>query len=173
MKIKITLLSLTLGFSSVSSLADYEKGVTIGGGVFGANSNSCEYSGCSYSGAYFDIGYDINKIVSIEAKYGTGSSSYVDDKSDLTLGYAGVNAGYDFGTKWFNPYGKIGLAKIKEEESIYYSESTEVSPTLGIGARFFLSEDSKGTYAKLEALAVRFQSGSTGVAYIVGIGYKF
>ncbi len=173
MKIGITLIFLTLGLSSASSFGAYEKGISVGGGIFGASSDDCEYSGCSYSGQYIELGYDINNIASVELKYGNGKSSYSTGDSDLSLSYVGVNAGHNFGTTWFNLYGKAGIAQIKEDESDNYSKYTETAPTGGIGVRFFLAEDSKGFYAKLETIAVSFQNESTGYSYVAGIGYKF
>ena len=173
MKFGITLISLALGLSSITSYANDDKGISLGGGMFGASSSGCDFSGCSYSGQYAEIGYDINSTVSVELKYGSGDSSYSFGDTDLSIGYLGVNVGSDFGTSWFNLYGKVGVATITEDASYYYSEYTETAPTIGIGARFFLSGEPKGLYAKIESLAVSFQNDSIGYTFLAGVGYKF
>lgn len=164
---------LAFGLLSMSSIAADVRGVYAGGGFFGANSSDCEYSGCSYSGQHVEIGYDINKIAGFEVKYGSGESSYNYGDADLTISYMGVNLGSNVGTTWLNIYGKVGLGKISEEESLFYDEYTETTPTVGVGARFFLTDELKGLYVKIESLGVSFQNDNTGAAHLVGVGYKF
>lgn len=173
MKLRNTLLFLALGISSITSYANDDSGLTVGGGIFGASSSGCDFSGCNYSGQYAEVGYDVNELLSVEFKYGVGDSSYSFGDTDLSVSYLGANVGSNFDTTWFHLYGKLGIATITEDASYYYSEYTETSPTIGIGARFFFSDKTKGLYATIESLAVSFQNDSIGYAYLAGVGYKF
>ncbi len=173
MKFSILFVSLASAIYSANCFSDEFKGLYIGGGFFGASASDCEYSGCNYSGEYLEVGYDINKIVSVELKYGSGESSYNYGDADLKIDFFGINAGGGFGLSWFKLYGKAGLGRISESESLQYASYKETAPTAGIGAQFQISGEQRGLYVKLEAFAVRFQDDTTGAAYAAGLGYRF
>lgn len=173
MKFGLYVSLLAFLFVSAHSHSEQDNGLYLGVGIFGAANSTCEYSDCVYSGNVFEVGYDFNKIVSLEGKYAAGESSNSYDEADLTISYLGVNVGSDFGTGWFRLYGKAGVASISEDESYYYDSYSESGVTFGLGARFTLTGLAKGVYIKTETLGVTFQDDSVGYAFSGGIGYRF
>lgn len=162
-------------------LADDTSGFYLGGGAFSAQRSNCDI--CDYSANFIEFGYDINRILSVEAKIAKGKNNSND--AELLIGFTGINIGHDLNTGWFRLYGKIGFASIYEEGLNYctqYSRYTacytqedyqSTGLTAGVGMRANPSGKTNGIYVKAESMAVTYTDDSVGAAFMIGAGYKF
>jgi hypothetical protein len=157
---------------SAVSFASNEGNAYLGVGQLGAKSSSCGLSECSINSHFLEAGYDLDKNISIEGKFGSGNSSYGWGDADLNFGFVGVNAGSNFNTPRHRFYGKAGYAVIIET---FEGPVTNVVTgfTAGVGARFAITGEDEGMFIKVEFMGVSFQNGVIAVGYIGGIGYRF
>lgn len=153
-------------------------GFLIGIGGFTTGDSAC-YDCEGYTGGYVEIGYDFNEIVGIEAKTGRGDLDDYD--MDMSFTYMGFNIGHDFNTDWFRFYGKVGYARIEEEESyfdyFYGADFNNVYRTSGLafgfGARFTTTGRATGFYLKTEAFGMAYDDENAAAVVSLGLGYRF
>lgn len=151
------------------SFADDERGWFFGAGLAGVVIDDCD--SCDADGYGFEVGYNVNEFVGIEAKYANTEFEY-DSDFEQTITYVGVNVGHTFNTSWVRFYGKLGHLKLEEEDVYYKDKWSDSGFAHGIGAMFTPFAPQSGFYFKVDFIVAEIFEDDIGYGQI-GAGFQF
>lgn len=151
------------------SLADNEHGLFVGAGLAVTVIDDC--SRCDADGYGFEVGYNINKFVGVEARRAKTEFEY-DSDIENNLTYFGVNVGHTFNTSWVRFYGKLGHLKVKEEDAWFNESWSDSGFAHGVGAMFTPFAPQNGFYFKVDLIVSDIFDDDMGYGQ-VGVGFQF
>jgi len=137
-----------------------EQDFHIGVGTFQLDSNLC--SGCDGDGWMVEIGQRIDSRFTAQGKYGRAD---LDNGDDYMEAYFGTDVSLWTGSRWVDPYAKLGFTWAKFDTPLYeglnehglpiYGNShRDINLSYGLGARVYLMQN---WFARLEAVRSRFE----------------
>lgn len=151
---------LAVGMMLFSAAGWAERDFHIGIGALEVDSNLC--SGCDGDGWSIEVGQRIDSRFTAQAKYGRAD---LDNGDDYIEAYFGADITLWKGSRWIDPYAKLGFtwAKFNTELlegfnedglPIYGNSHRDINLSYGLGARVYLLQN---WFARIEAVRSRFE----------------